>query len=126
MEHYLAEVFKRNSRQTFLITLGIVLMSISVNKYIGLERTILFSVGIGLVVGLYETFFIKYQQQQRRKVMGTLFKKNLLIYIVLFIGMILTVTAFVGVFDLVTILMFGLGFGLVITSLETIRRKSKN
>lgn len=121
MDDHAPELLRQNSRLILQITIGIVLMSVAVIDYIGLWRTICFSVGIGLIAGAFEGYFLILQMSGGVAMKSA--KKNGFFYLALFTGLALAVTAFIGVFDFITNLMFGLGLGLVVASLDALRRK---
>ncbi|MFC6334095.1 hypothetical protein ACFP56_15815 [Paenibacillus septentrionalis] len=124
MEGIFTEIIRRNKQQTLLITVGMVLITLSVYKYTGLVKALQFAIGTGLIFGMFEALFIRKQLTQGSKGMGNNRKAGMAIYLVLATGMILAVTAFIGVFDFVTNLMFGVGLGIIVAAIDTLRRKS--
>lgn len=102
--------------------LGIVLMALSLYEEIGLVRTFIYSICIATIFGCAEGMIIL------KQIRGDKMSKNsdpiITMYLILIVvGGSIAIASFIGELSVVQNIMFGIGFGLVVSSLFLILKK---
>ena len=113
------------------------LIIFSLSNKIGIARSITLAIGLGIIVGYFEAmdlienfsehelfeFSNNYLYKGLVNMVNQNGSKSFIQFIIMLIGITITVCSFIGIIDFYSIIMFSVGFVLVISTLEFSRRK---